>query len=86
MNSAEPMPSMLQEPADFSLVLGGPLYQLWSKAHLGGDAVKVVMRRILVAMALAWLPLLGLSLVSGTAWGDSVNLSFSMTSRCTFDC
>jgi len=68
---------MLQEPADFSLVLGGPLYQLWSKAHLGGDAVKVVMRRILVAMALAWLPLLGLSLVSGTAWGDSVNLSFS---------
>ena len=28
---------MLEDPVDFSLVLGGPLYQLFRKAHLEGD-------------------------------------------------
>lgn len=76
MNSADSTPSILQDPPDFSLVLGGPLYQLWRKAHLDGDAMRVVIRRILVGVALTWLPLLGLSLASGTAWGDSVALTF----------
>lgn len=29
---------LLQKSPDFSLVLGGPLYQLWRRSHLAGDA------------------------------------------------
>jgi hypothetical protein len=46
---------------DFSLVLGGPLYQLLRRAHLSGDVLELVHRRVLAAVAIAWLPLLALS-------------------------
>src|SRR6185369_12864794 len=36
------------EPPDFSLVLGGPLYQLFRRAHLTGDALQLLRRRVLV--------------------------------------
>jgi hypothetical protein len=29
--------NMVEEPEDFSLVLGGPLFQLFRKSHLAGD-------------------------------------------------
>jgi hypothetical protein len=51
----------LQEPRDFSLVLGGPLYQLLRRAHLTDDALTLVRQRIVVISLLAWLPLLVLS-------------------------
>jgi hypothetical protein len=59
-------------PADFSLVLGGPLYQLLRRAHMSGDALEQVRRRIVVIAALAWVPLALLSaferrLLPGTA-------------------
>jgi hypothetical protein len=47
---------------DFSLVLGGPLYQLFRKTHLTGDALELIRRRVIVITAIAWLPLLLLSL------------------------
>ena len=46
-----------QESTDFSLVLGGPLYQLLRRAHLSGDALDLLRRRIVVLSLLAWLPL-----------------------------
>ena len=46
-----------QESTDFSLVLGGPLYQLFRRAHLSGDALDLLRRRIVVLSLLAWLPL-----------------------------
>lgn len=46
---------------EFSLVLGGPLYQLFRKAHLEGDATELLIRRMIFIPALAWLPLLILS-------------------------
>jgi hypothetical protein len=61
---------------DFSLVLGGPLYQLWRRAHIAGEAMQLVRRRIIVMVLLAWFPLLLLSLAEGTAWGGRVKLSF----------
>ena len=49
------------EAPDFSLVLGGPVFQLLRKAHLEGDAVELVYRRILAAVLITWFPLLLLS-------------------------
>jgi len=55
-------PWVLQEPPDFSLVLGGPLYQLWRRSRLTGDALELLRRRIVVFALLAWAPLLLLSI------------------------
>ena len=66
---------MLEEPYDFSLVLGGPLFQLFRKAHLTGDSLDLVYRRLLVITLLAWLPLL-LLVTLGSATGNAGRLSF----------
>jgi hypothetical protein len=66
-----------QETAeDFSLVLGGPLFQIFRRAHLSGSALELARRRIIVITTLSWLPLLVLSAWEGRAWGNSVGLSF----------
>ena len=57
----------MKEPADFSLVLGGPLYQLWRRTRLAGDALQLPHRRAIVLMMIAWLPLLLLSVAQGFA-------------------
>ena len=66
---------LLKEPPDFSLVLGGPLYQLWRRTRLAGDALQLMRRRIVVLTVLTWLPLLVLTVVEGHAWGG-VTLPF----------
>jgi hypothetical protein len=58
------------------VVLGGPLYQAVRRAHLSGDALELVRRRVVVISLFAWLPLLILSAVSGRAWGDAVTVPF----------
>ena len=63
------------EPPDFSLVLGGPLFQLLVRSHLTTPALDLVKRRIVFISLFAWLPLLLLSLVDGKAWGG-VGLPF----------
>lgn len=60
----------------FSLVEGGPLYQLWRRTRLSGDALRWPLRRVLAAVLLAWLPLLLLSMAEGNAWGHGVALTF----------
>jgi hypothetical protein len=65
--------TFLTQP-DFSLVLGGPLYQLWRGTRLADDALRLVHRRVLVTVLVAWLPLVLLSIVEGHAWGDSVRV------------
>ena len=61
---------------DFSLVLGGPLFQLFRRMHLTGNALELVRRRIVVIALVAWLPLLVLSIVDGKAVGTAVKLPF----------
>ena len=68
----------LNEPADFSLVLGGPLYQLWRRSHLSGDALEQVRLRIIVISLFAWLPLLLLSALEGHALGGRAAVPFLM--------
>lgn len=64
------------DPGDFSLVLGGPLYQLWLRTRLAGDALQRLHLRVIVLAALAWVPLLLLSFAEGHVWGGSVDLPF----------
>ena len=39
----------LRNPPDFSLVLGGPLFQLLRRAHLSDEALMPVRQRVLLA-------------------------------------
>ena len=67
---------VLRDPADFSLVLGGPLFQLFRRSHLSGDALELVRQRIIIISLLAWLPLLVLSALEGQALGGSAAVPF----------
>ena len=68
--------SMMKDPTDFSLVLGGPLYQLFRRAHLSGDALELHRRRLVVISLLGWLPLLVLSALKGQLLGRAVAVPF----------
>jgi hypothetical protein len=69
-------PGFLQDPYDFSLILGGPLYQLLRRAYLCGETLELLCQRILVISLLAWLPLLVLSVWAGEALGGSAKVPF----------
>jgi len=66
----------LADPEDFSIVLGGPLYQLLRRAHLSGNALELANRRIIVAAVITWVPLLALSVMQGRALGDTIAVPF----------
>ena len=64
------------QPTEDLLVLGGPLFQMFRRAHLTGSALELLHRRIVVLVILAWLPLLVLSIWEGNAWGSNVRVPF----------
>jgi hypothetical protein len=78
--TSQPKPAgdweLLRHPPDFSLVLGGPLFQLLRRAHLSDDALKMARQRVVVIALLAWLPLLLLAGLEGNLWGGSVAVPF----------
>ncbi len=68
-------PASSQEPPDFSLVLGGPLYQMFRRTHLSGPGLELLRRRVMFFCLLCWVPLVILSLVEGHLL-DGGNFSF----------
>jgi hypothetical protein len=64
------------EDENFSLVLGGPLFQLWLGTRLTGGHLELLQRRIIVMVLLTWMPLLLLSFIEGHAWSGSIQLPF----------
>ena len=74
--SAAPAGFDLHHPPDFSLVLGGPLFQLLRRTHLADDALMLVRQRIIVIALFAWLPLLLLSALEGNLWGGNSRVPF----------
>ncbi|HXD08350.1 MAG TPA: hypothetical protein VN680_20165 [Burkholderiaceae bacterium] len=66
----------MQDAQLFSLVLGGPLFQLFRRAHLSDDALLLVSQRVVFISLLAWLPLLLLSAVQGQLWSGAVAVPF----------
>jgi hypothetical protein len=73
-----PRPSMpgVDERPDFSVVMGGPLFQLLRRMHLSGDALELLRQRVIVIASLAWLPLLALSLLEEQALGARAAVRF----------
>jgi hypothetical protein len=69
-------PEILDDHPDFSLVLGGPLFQLYRRAHLSGPGLELARRRVVVLATVAWLPLLLLSVIGGHALGDTIEVPF----------
>jgi len=59
----------ITEPIDFSLVQGGPLFQLMMRAHLVEPSMKMLPRRMVAMIVVAWVPLLILTAMAGTAVG-----------------
>ena len=60
---------------DFSLVLGGPLYQVFRRAHLSGDHLELLYRRVIGFVLIAWVPLVLLSL-KGVLLGHEGRIAF----------
>jgi hypothetical protein len=68
-------PYFLEQLPDFSLVLGGPVFQLFRKSRLAGDSLELLHRRLITITLVAWLPLLLLTTV-GSSRGNLGRLSF----------
>ena len=69
-------PTAAPQAPDFSLVLGGPLYQMYLRSRLVRPPADLVGRRILAFIVVAWLPLVVLTLAGGSAFGG-VQLPFA---------
>jgi hypothetical protein len=65
----------LQEPPDFSLVLGGPLYQILRRAHLTGPTLALMRRQVALSVLVCWVPLVVLSVAQAHFLGGA-KLSF----------
>ena len=74
--TAEPADPLSPQIPDFSLILGGPLFQLLRRAHLCGDVADLLWRRVIALALITWLPLLVLSIAEGHAWGNNVKVPF----------
>ena len=66
--------NFLQQPPDFSLVLGGPIFQLFRRSRLTGDGLELLHRRLLIITLFTWLPLLLLSTLGSSIGNLSRNL------------
>lgn len=69
-------PETLDDHPDFSLVLGGPLFELYRWTRLSGTSLEFARRRVVVVALVAWLPLLLLSLFGGHALRGTVEVPF----------
>lgn len=69
-------PTKLHEPPDLSLVLGGPLFQIFRRAHLSGPTLELLQRRVLSISLFAWLPLAILTAIEGHLRGGQ-SLTFA---------
>ncbi len=60
---------VLEGEADFSLVLGGPLYQLYLRTRLARSDLELAVRRVIGMSLICWLPPLLLALLTGHVFG-----------------
>lgn len=68
--------TIIHDKQDFSLVLGGPLFQLLWRAHLSDGGLGLLRRRVLFLSLGSWLPLLLLTALEGNLVGSAVAVPF----------
>ncbi|TAL80917.1 MAG: hypothetical protein EPN75_05745 [Beijerinckiaceae bacterium] len=68
--------ALLEDPQDFSPVLGGPLYQLYLRTRVARPPLEFLGRRVIVIALIAWLPLLPLSAIDGNLAAGAVRVPF----------
>jgi len=78
---AETGDKFFNEQVDFSLVLGGPIFQLFRKSHLTGDGLELLHRRLVLITLIAWLPLAVLATLARNASGLSFFHDFEVHVR-----
>jgi hypothetical protein len=66
----------LRDAQEFSLVLGGPLFQLLLRSHLSSDSLTLVARRVIVFVLITWVPLLALAAHEGHLLDGDVAVPF----------
>ena len=75
----------LPAKTDFSLVLGGPLYQLYLRTRLAGPTLELVWRRVIGISLICWVPLFLLALIAGNAFGGvSIPFVFDLSVHVRF--
>ena len=67
--------NLLDDPHEFSIVLGGPLFQLLRRSHLQGDHLELLCRRLIFFVGITWLPLFLMATVLPFA-GSAGRLAF----------
>ena len=67
--------NLLDEPPDFSIVLGGPLFHLLRRAHLEGGHLELLYRRLIFFVGITWVPLFLMAAVLPFA-GSAGRLAF----------
>jgi hypothetical protein len=65
-----------KDAEDFSLIQGGPLFQLFCRAHLSDTGLHLLARRIFAVWLVSWLPLFLFSAWDGHAIGNGVTVPF----------
>jgi hypothetical protein len=68
--------SALRDAQAFSLVHGGPLFQLLLRSRLSSDSLTLVARRVIVFVLITWVPLLALSALEGHLLDGDVAVPF----------
>src|SRR5438105_8775580 len=66
----------LWKPPDFSLLSGGPTFQLERWLRLSGEELELLPRRVLAILLFAWLPLLILTTLHGNAPDRTLRIPF----------
>ena len=67
---------LLRDSQDFSLVHGGPLFQLLLRAHLSSAGMSLVARRVIVFVLITWVPLLVLAALERNLLATNVAVPF----------
>lgn len=67
---------LLRDAQDFSLVHGGPLFQLLLRAHLSSAGMSLVARRMIVFVLITWVPLLVLAALERNLLATNVAVPF----------
>jgi len=74
--ASTPGDDVLRDAQNFSLVLGGPLFQLLRRARLSDTEDALLLRRVIVISSVAWLPLFVLAALEHHLRGRSVAVPF----------